>query len=202
VAPFFLISRKLSQFLVLLLFSSFILTVVGYLFFRGKAVNSSPNLTSLPRQSETPSSIVVLENFHRTESSNKPGKGWEIRAIKGLYNAGQQSIRLTDSVVRLTDKEGKPTTIKAKNAEVLFVGEAIGSVIAEGMVQITYSEGMILETQKAVYSKEDEVISSPVPVVVKGDRYTIHALSMSFQMNDKIASFKENVRSVFEPSRQ
>lgn len=156
-------------------------------------------IAELPREDET-GARFSLSNFHRSEV--RDGKlVWEVRASNGEYFPETENAEVREANVLLFDEQGRPVRIEANHALLKLKGTALVEADASGNVRLTYYDGTILTTERAIYHHEQGVVRAPGKVHIQNERMEIEGVGMTAKLDEKTFHLDSAVRTLIKPYR-
>jgi LPS export ABC transporter protein LptC len=143
-----------------------------------------------------PRSRVVLQDFQRSET--KDGKKlWEMSAQRGEFFPDDNVVNLFNAVLHIFRDNEDTVTLRAPEAVVSLKGTSLLQAKGMGGVIITQGDSLTMETQEAIYDKQQEKVTSEEEVTFKGKASTTVGVGLEADMKSQVFLLKENVRSVF-----
>ena len=164
----------------------------------------TPSKTPVASQTEIPSSqskVVILDNFHRSLSED--GRmAWEIKGTRGILHpdTGIASIDLPHLL--LARQQDENIDLTSKRADLKINGNELLNAELFDDVVIIYKSETEIRTQKAIYDKTANSVSSPGPVVVTNKMMQIESNELYADLETKEFHFTTDVRTVIKPKKE
>ena len=155
-------------------------------------------------QNETPTPTPALPQQILTDAyiieNNGNLKDWELWAKKGTFIESRQDWIIED-IKMIFSGEKKVTYELTGNSGDIITDEkkSLRNVQVIGNIVTKTSTGMIFETDKSFYTKEDRMLNFPNPITVKGPlesdktRLLINGNKMSLNLNNNEMIIEGNV---------
>lgn len=156
--------------------------------------SSNPGSTTLP------TSEVILNRFHRSEV--KDGKKlWEVQAQQGRYLPESASIELTSAHLSVYQKSGETVTLQAQKATLYLSGQELVRAETSGGVKVDRDGKVTLETERATYMRNDNIVQAPGFVQIKSDTLNVSGTGLEVNLDTEEIKLNSEVSSVVQPSK-
>ncbi len=192
------LSKKQSiKLTILILIIFFTLSIVSIKMNEESNINSNNNKNDkslMDSISITKDAQIVLNNFKR--SSMKDGKKqWEIIAEKGRLDPITKKTFLTNTKLSLFTND-RLIKLEASKALLTFSGNDLLSAKLSKNIKLNFNNELYLETEKALFDKKNDVVTTSSPVKITTEFITITGDSMTVKITDRIININKNVSSV------
>ncbi len=135
-------------------------------------------------------SDLALRQIRHTATRNGRDE-WTLTAKSAKVLPHEKRTVIEDPSVVFFLKDGEKVYLKARKG---ILKTETNDLEALGDVVVTY-EAYVMKTQRLRYNHRKRRISSRVPVRIKGERFSLSADRMVYDLNSKISKFKGNIES-------
>ncbi len=144
--------------------------------------------------SVTKDAQIILNNFKR--SSMKDGKKqWEVIAEKGRIDPITKKSFLTNIKLSIF-LDDRLIKLDAAKATLIFDENELLSAKLSKNIKLNFNNELFLETEKAVFDKKDDVVTTSSPVKITTEFMKITGDSMRIKIKDRVVNINKNVLSV------
>lgn len=191
-------SRRQIRFLIASV-TLLLVTVVGYRVHR--QVNIS---TSLPIDAPPPPTTTEqrMNNFKRVKVRPDGKKAWEIVAREARYSEENHLVIVESPEFSFYPKEGDAFSLRSKEARVILTAdkkEEVARVELRGDLEMQVGE-FIITTQEAIFETEQNRISSPAVVQIRGPGVDVAGQGYSVDVANKFLTLDAAVQTTLSRS--
>lgn len=138
-----------------------------------------------------PNAAQRLEDFHRVKLENG-NMVWELRAKEAQYFEGDESAIVREPrMIFYVDGEER-TRLSGDVGHLTFDGTDLRSVEVRGEVSVE-GDGYVLQTERATYEHDRDVIIAPGAVRIAGGNLTVHGDEMEVTVSTRRLTLHRNV---------
>jgi LPS export ABC transporter protein LptC len=124
-----------------------------------------------------PGSFLHVHNFHWTQMKGGEQQ-WVLTARDANYSNDKTSVILSEPVVTLVSKDGKPVTVQAQKAVLDLDGNKVKRANLSGGTQIHYGD-FVLRTEQATFLPEADQVDAPGLVTIEGEGIKVTGVGMT-----------------------
>ncbi len=148
-----------------------------------------PPVERLDPAASVESTAAVLQRVHGDEED------FEITQDRSLtYPDG--STKLFGVTISVRNKSGRDFTVRAREAR---AGEGQRTLELEGGVRVVASDGLDLQTEKATYSRDEDVVRAPGPVSFQNGRMSGGGVGMLYDKRNDVLQVPEQAQVTMRP---
>ena len=125
-----------------------------------------------------PGSLYHVHNFHWTQMHGGE-KEWILTARDANYSNDKTSLILNEPVVTLVSQDGKPITVKARNARLELEGaNKVKRATLSGGTEIHYGD-FVMNTDVATFIPDSDQVDAPGFVTIEGEGIKVTGIGMT-----------------------
>ena len=121
---------------------------------------------------------------------------WTLFSEVARYDEGGRYLALDGVMLAFYPKEGGKVTIEGKLG---IYQDKRKRVTLKGDVKARTDDGIVLETEKLVYSQPDQLVVTDWPVDITGRDFSIKAKGMEVDINKEVVHFMHRVQTTLVP---
>jgi LPS export ABC transporter protein LptC len=158
-----------------------------------------------PNSNQTPSPSnglgFVLNDFHR--SLIRDGKTiWEIRGVRGQYNALQNSATIAKPDLTVNRENGDRIKLNAERAELGLSGTQLNTAELFDNVVAIYKGDTTIKTSYAKYNESEGRVEVPVPVELDSPMFALKGNKLVALLDAQQVYITGGVTSVIKPRKR
>ncbi len=124
-----------------------------------------------------PGSLYHVHNFHWVQMKGGQQE-WVLTAHDANYSNDKTSLILTDPIVTLVSKDGKPVTVKAPKAVLDLDGNKVKRATLSGGTEIHYGD-FVMNTEQASFLPDADQVDAPGLVTIVGEGIKVTGIGMT-----------------------
>jgi LPS export ABC transporter protein LptC len=138
-----------------------------------------------------------IQDFHRVKTQDGR-KVWEVAAREAQYVDDEHAVVVSEPLVRLYLKDGRALGLRGHEGRVSLDGRELRTVEVLGGVAVEFSEYTV-RTERAVYERADDRISSSQPVEIVGRALQLRGERMEVDVGEQRLRLFRNVTMTLQP---
>jgi LPS export ABC transporter protein LptC len=138
-----------------------------------------------------------IQDFHRVETRDGR-KVWEVAAREAQYLEERQEVVVKEPMVRLYMKDGRTVGLSGVAGRVRLAGREVRQVELDGAIELQFA-GYVARTERAVYERTTDRISSPGAVEISGRELELKGDRMEVDVGAQRLRLFRNVTMTLQP---
>lgn len=197
-----IISKKQSKIAIGLIFIVFFLLTTYYQRSSNhEAIDQPPSPDTAPETHTEASSnsLFALTEFHRVGMKNNR-LSWEVKAKQGQFFANSNEVKLLEATFWSYRENGDVIEIQAKEATLNLEGKEVTNVTAYNGVKIILNQRIEALTEKAVFDRQKNTLTTPESIVISGQNWSLKGESLQGDLNKNVFKLTRNVYTILNPA--
>lgn len=146
-----------------------------------------------------PESALRLKEFRRSKVEGGR-KVWELTGKEAVYLKAEREAVIKKPWLVFFRETGETMEVNGDEGHLFFNDGGMEKVRLQGSVEVNY-QGFILRTDEILYLQNDDRVSSPGMVTVRGKGLELEGEGMELSMRDEKIRFFNRVRTRIQPDQ-
>lgn len=146
-----------------------------------------------------PESALRLKEFRRSKVEGGR-KVWELTGKEAVYLKAEREAVIKKPWLVFYRETGETMEVNGDEGHLFFNDGGMEKMRLQGSVEVNY-QGFILRTDEILYLQDDDRVSSPGMVTVKGKGLELEGEGMELSIRDEKIQFFNRVRTRIQPDQ-